>query len=124
MAEIEKAYPKAVLGGAVFVLILILAILAIVKFSVGEIDRDDFGPLVFVLSWMAVALFFTNLLFARYRRKIRQPLLEKELGMPRETKETARLPESHVVPLSSVTEQTTARLSQEIPLPRDNEQVR
>jgi Kef-type K+ transport system membrane component KefB len=92
MAEIEKAYQKAVLGGAVFVLILILAILTIVKFSVGEIDRDAFGPLVFVLSWMAVALFFTNLLFARYRR--------------------------------SVTEQTTARLSQEIPLSRDNEQVR
>ena len=114
MLEADKTYQKDLFRGALFVLVLILAILAILKFTVGGIDQDSFGPLVLILSWMAAALTLANLLLARHRRKIHRLLLEKELGTPTRTKETARLPEPEPVPPPSVTEHTTTRLSQEV----------
>jgi hypothetical protein len=113
--EVEKVYQKDLFHGAIFVLILILTILATLKFAVGGINPEAFGPLIMVLSWMTAALFFTILLFARHRRKIRLLLLEKELGMPGGSRETAPLPEVSRIPLPSITEHTTTRLSEAVP---------
>ncbi len=121
--EIEQAYQKSLFRGAIFVLVLVLTILTIVKFAVGVIDQDAFGPFVLILSWIAAALLFFKIMVARYRRKVRRQLLEKEVASLAQAKETSRLSESIPAPPLNITEQTTARLSQEA-APERGEKVR
>lgn len=69
-AVIEKRYLRRLLYGAVYALAVVLAILWIVRFAVGEITTEDFTPFVGVLSWIGVFIFLLNLGFARRRKRL------------------------------------------------------
>jgi hypothetical protein len=115
VVEVEKSYRKALHDGAIFLIFLILTILTILKIGVGQIGQEDFGPFILVLIWIIAALYSAMRIFARYKRKMRLALLEKDRALLARAKETSRLPEAELhqlTPPPSVTEQTTTRLSE------------
>ncbi len=70
IAMIRQKHINRILGGALFSLIIVLAILWILAFGVGQIKSDEFIPFAGVLSWIALMIFLANWGIARHLKKL------------------------------------------------------
>jgi hypothetical protein len=118
MAKLREKHLKRVLGGGLFSLGIILAILWILAFGVGQIKSDEFIPFASIVSWMALIVFVVNWLIARHLKKL-------DILKLNQTKSDAKLESPPTVadllpdqgweaPPFSVAEQTTELLPQEV----------
>jgi hypothetical protein len=116
MAKLREKHLKRVLGGGLFSLAIILAILWILAFAVGQIKSDEFIPFVSIVSWIALMVFVVNWLMARHLKKL-------DILKLNQVKSDARLEYPPTVadllphqgweaPPSSVAEQTTEQFPQ------------
>jgi hypothetical protein len=119
IAAIEAKHLKRILRGALFSLIVVLAILWSLAFGVGQIKSDEFIPFASIVSWIAIMVFLSNWGIAHHLKKL--DTLKLNQPGPDRVDESSIHGRANVLidqgpkeSSLSVTEQTTELLAQEV----------